>query len=147
MSPSLFIWSWLVTEMVVFAIFSSVFSLFFSIILIIAGSFYGRWLLANHLRKMAYERRPLEVSPSEEGYRLVGAVLFLIPGIFSSILGACFVFNGLRLAVGRKLWDFLHPEEIYDRYENSIKGVMVDVRRPDGSKVDAEIINRKDRRD
>ncbi len=149
MNPVLFFWSWIIAELVTFTIFASIFGIFLTLMLLIGASFYGRYLLVRQMQRLAEQRQVLDISqPSEDNYMLVGAVLFFVPGLFASLLGACFIFKALREAFGRKLWHWLHPADIYGRYKNTIDGVMVDVRRPDGSSADVEILpKRNGRRD
>lgn len=129
MKPSHLIWGWIVVELITFAIFSQIFSIFFGIILVIGGSVYGGYLLRQSVAKYG-----LQLTANDKGYEMVGAFLLMLPGLFSSIIGLGLVVKRLREQFAHKIWAHLKPDAVYNQY----KDIIIEAQRADGTKINAQ---------
>lgn len=130
-------WVYLALELLAFVMVSKMLGFVLAFLLLVGLSIYGGRLFQKTLLNMS---KP--VQEGEQGYRLVGAILLVIPGFATALLALCLLWQPLRDQWAREIWRRLKPEEMYRRYGEQFESVMAE--RADGSRVQGELL-RKDK--
>lgn len=130
-------WGYLAVELLAFVMVSKMLGFVFAFLLLVGLTIYG-----GHLFRKTLINMHSPVQEGEQGYRLVGAILLVIPGFATALLALCLLWQPLRDQWARDIWHRLKPEEMYRRYGEQFESVMAE--RADGTRVQGELL-RKDK--
>lgn len=136
MKASYYLWGWLGLELLTLWLVSDVVGFGFYFLAVVAGSYLGWWFLRKRLRGLAL--RGFKLNADADGFAIVGGFLLFLPGLFNSLLASLFVVKPLRERFAARLWQWLHPERIYDHYREQVNAYN-----SEGEKVEAELLREK----
>ena len=130
-------WVYLAVELLAFVLVSNLLGFVFAFLLLVGLTIYGGQLFRKTLMNMT-----TPVQQGEQGYRLVGAILLVIPGFATALLALCLLWQPLRDQWAKEIWARLKPEDMYQRYGEQFESVMA--QRADGTRIQGELL-RKDK--